>query len=459
MKHFRLFAIIALFALFTNNEVRAQHQVQVDDGSGHYSLLKGQTVDALDIFMFPVGGGTLLTDGGGGPAPAWMAVGNILSGGTPATPAQFFGSTNNYDVIFKTAGNERMRMTATGFIGIGQSNPSTLLANVPSGTNIVGANGDGETGNSLSWMINTNGYVAAFWNSDATTNSRNGVEIKVASNGIQSMALDVSQQTAAGVAGVPLFNVRANGDVSMTSSAGDVSIGRAASSTNVTGTMQLVGTTSPLSMNGAVGNSGQVLTSAGTGATPTWSTVGTSSITPGGTNTFLTTNGSSTVGWTGLSVGTGLTGNGISTPVDANIQHNASLSGAGTTASNLVLNVANPNTWTGTQTLGGEALTPVTPASLVANTNDYALSASNSYFRISSTGAINLTGITGGIAGRMITISNVGANTITLKSQQGSAAANQFDLPAGADIIMGPKATVSLIYDGTLGFWEIVSTN
>lgn len=129
-------------------------------------------------------------------------------------------------------------------------------------------------------------------------------------------------------------------------------------------------------------------------------------------------------------------------------------------ANKLGINLANPNTWTGTQTLGGESFTPNTSVSLVGNTNDYALSSSVSYFRISSTGAVNLTGITAGAAGRKIFLQNVGANTITLKSLNGgSAAANQFDLPGGADIILGAKGAITLIYDATLNLWEVVGTN
>jgi hypothetical protein len=41
-----------------------------------------------------------------------------------------------------------------------------------------------------------------------------------------------------------------------------------------TGALNLVGTTSPLQLQGSAGTSGQVLTSAGTGATPTWQTAG-----------------------------------------------------------------------------------------------------------------------------------------------------------------------------------------
>jgi hypothetical protein len=147
----------------------------------------------------------------------------------------------------------------------------------------------------------------------------------------------------------------------------------------------------------------------------------------------LTSTGSITVGGTGKTVGANITAD---------------------------LNLANANTWTGAQTLAAEAHTPMNSA-LGAGpmVNDFPLGAANSYYRISSAANINLTGLTNGFAGRTVVLQNVGANTITLKSQTGSAPANRFDLPGGADIILGAKAAITLIYDGTLNLWEVVSSN
>jgi hypothetical protein len=42
--------------------------------------------------------------------PSWDLVGNTLTGGTPATPNEFFGSTNDYDVTFRRNNLEQMRL-------------------------------------------------------------------------------------------------------------------------------------------------------------------------------------------------------------------------------------------------------------------------------------------------------------------------------------------------------------
>jgi hypothetical protein len=97
-----------------------------------------------------------------------------------------------------------------------------------------------------------------------------------------------------------------------------------------------------------------------------------------------------------------------------------------------------------------------------AITNDLTISANASYFRISSSGNTDITGInsSGAADGRLVIIVNVGTNTITLKHQDaGSAAANRFDLPGGGDVILGPRGSATIIYDGSAGRWNLVSTN
>jgi hypothetical protein len=45
--------------------------------------------------------------------------GNTLSGTLPATPTEYLGSSNGADVLFKTTGVERMRLTSTGSFVVG----------------------------------------------------------------------------------------------------------------------------------------------------------------------------------------------------------------------------------------------------------------------------------------------------------------------------------------------------
>jgi hypothetical protein len=130
----------------------------------------------------------------------------------------------------------------------------------------------------------------------------------------------------------------------------------------------------------------------------------------------------------------------------------------GGTAGNFDINLAHPNTWTGTQTFGGVAYSVNSPTQLAANTNDWTLSASNSYFLISASTPVNVTGILGGASGRVIMLVNTGNSAITLKNANGgSAPTNQFHLQGGSDIILATDGTATLIYDGTGSYWRLIS--
>jgi hypothetical protein len=133
-----------------------------------------------------------------------------------------------------------------------------------------------------------------------------------------------------------------------------------------------------------------------------------------------------------------------------------------TTVSNVLqLNLANPNTWTGRQTLGAIAATASSPTTLAANTNDWALSTSNSYFKITSSTDVNVTGIASGVDGRVIVLANTGSNNIIFQSENAGSttAADRFHFPGGSDIIVAPDGTLTLIYDSGISRWRFVNAN
>jgi hypothetical protein len=111
--------------------------------------------------------------------------------------------------------------------------------------------------------------------------------------------------------GTPLTNAEVDGNFKSLADA------VAAAASNVapsfTGTVTLAGTTTPVSLNGASGTSGQVLTSAGAGATPTWATPAATqtfagTVTYSGTATPVSLNGSmGTAGQVLTSAGAGAT--------------------------------------------------------------------------------------------------------------------------------------------------------
>lgn len=97
----------------------------------------------------------------------------------------------------------------------------------------------------------------------------------------------------------------------------------------------------------------------------------------------------------------------------------------------------------------------ISPAQIVANTNDYAPAgfADASVLRLNSDAARNLTGLAGGADGRLIALVNTGSFTITLVNESASStAANRFAFGADFNLLAGMG--LWLWYDSTSSRWR-----
>jgi len=106
----------------------------------------------------------------------------------------------------------------------------------------------------------------------------------------------------------------------------------------------------------------------------------------------------------------------------------------------------------------GTVTTPITPAALAANTNNYAPTgyATADTIRMSATAHYLLTGISssGIVDQQVITLNNVGTYTITLRNQSASStAANRFSFPY--DLPLFPGSYIQIRYSTTTSRWLI----
>ena len=99
----------------------------------------------------------------------------------------------------------------------------------------------------------------------------------------------------------------------------------------------------------------------------------------------------------------------------------------------------------------------VSPTQLSASANDYA-GLTGDIHRMSSSSAVNITGIAAGVSGEAKLLVNVGTFAITLKHQSASStAANRLIVPWAGDYVMDASGGAALIvYDATDSRWRVV---
>ncbi|MBS1903401.1 MAG: hypothetical protein JSS75_06850 [Bacteroidetes bacterium] len=246
--------------------------------------------------------GQILTSAGAGATPTWTTLGTIPTGTTTNSTLRWNGTTwvENTNVLASAGGqvtvNSGINLAATG---------SPLLANNSAGTNgqvLVSAGAgatpawttlsllpNGSTTNSTlrydgsQWVENTS--ILATASGQLTVNSGlvlNGSASPIVLNGGsgtsgQFLASNGSGMTPSWVSGNLIASGTATDNTLRWNGSSWVESANVKSSSNgqvtVNAGVNLNGTASPLLVNGGGGTSGQVLTSAGSVSTPTWTTL------------------------------------------------------------------------------------------------------------------------------------------------------------------------------------------
>lgn len=103
-----------------------------------------------------------------------------------------------------------------------------------------------------------------------------------------------------------------------------------------------------------------------------------------------------------------------------------------------------------------EILNQNTPSQITADQNNYDPGDYDTLL-LSSSAAWDITGISGGVMGRVLTLINVGLNHIILRHEAGaSTTTNRLVTPGSAPVFVVPGETVQLRYDSSASRWRVI---
>jgi hypothetical protein len=248
---------------------------------------------------------------------------------------------------------------------------------------------------------------------------------------------DVPSVTGTGASGTWSINI--NGNAATATSA--TSASTASTATNVTGTVAVAnGGTGATTASSARSNLGLVAVAAsGSAADLSTGTLADARVASSNVTQYQT---SLTIAETQITDGSLL----------ARVAGNETISGT--------WSFSNATTIAGITNSGREIASGIlTPSAIGSNANDYAPGITGiSVLRISaSVGGLNLTGISGGTAGQVLQIWNVGTtNAITLTNEDtNSTAANRLLTQNQASKVMQPGCLCWALYDSTVSRWRV----
>jgi hypothetical protein len=393
---------------------------------------------------------TVLTNNGSG-VLSWASASNngwLLLGNAGTTPGtNFLGTTDANDLVFKTNSTEGFRLTSGGNVGIGTTTPGQKLE-VQGNTKIdpvAGVASQLMFGNPAGTFTSTFAAGAQLANINYTLPLAQGAANTILSNNgagvlswTASSAYDWTLLGNAGtVAGTNFLGTTDNIDLVFKTNATE--------GMRLTATQNLgIGTAVPTSILHTVASGAKVANYTGNLLTNT-ATSSTASITKYGTDIQSTGTWNGT---TAVNVGLHVNATGGTTNYSALFQ-----------GGNVGINTTTPATY---MDVNGDMSTRYTSYTASNGANNNIVIGASSFVRITGpSAAFSISGIAGGVDGKLLVLFNSTSQTITISNDNASStAANRiWTLNSVGDLVFAGKVAVKLIYSAADSRWIVVSSS